>query len=248
VAGDAEPHRDSRRQDVEPIRRDREGYGVSCAPLESLASGEARLGPTPDSAASCFRTGQCRIGGVGDDLDRRLVGVNPDGAGESVDDEVVDVPAFAGLADDHSLEAATTAGTLTVRPGAVAGEDARDRRPVTGRGDPEGVPGPCGHRGVGGDDADRRRPVALDELAEEQLGTEEDGDLAGGCRVDDGQVLAPCVGEVDQRERDLVDPAQVDPLRPVAVLEDESAFTGDADERGVVQLEERGIPAAHRTL
>ena len=163
-----------------------------------------------------------------------------------VDDEVVHRPALALLADDHTLESTTASRALTLRPGSEAGEHLRDRLARPGRRDAEGVPGPRRHGRIGRDDAHRGLPVAVHELVQEELRGQENGDLARRGGIDDGDALVVLPGQIDQGEYDLVDPAQVDPLRAVTVLEHEPPLAGDADQASeVLVFQERRVQAGH---
>src|SRR2546430_12418294 len=83
-------------------------------------------------------------------------------------------------------------------------------------------------------------------LVQEELRGQENGDLARRGGIDDGDALVVLPGQIDQREYDLVDPAQVDPLRAVTVFEHEPPLAGDADQASeVLVFQERRVPAGH---
>jgi hypothetical protein len=82
-----------------------------------------------------------------------------------------------------------------------------------------------------------------EELVEQELRGEEDGYLTCRSRINEIDALPSTHREVDERECDLVHPAEVDPLRAAAVLKDEPALASDRDKtRGVLVLDQELIP------
>src|ERR1035437_6456194 len=166
MARDTEANIDPARQGLEPIRGNGERSGEAGADLDVVASGEPLVGPAPYQPSGGLDPPETGIDGICKDLDRRLVRVDLDQTGEVIDNEVVHRPALALLPDDYALEAPTPAGALALRAGTKAREDVRDGLTRPDRRDPEGVPRACRHRGVGGDNADRERPVPVNELVQ----------------------------------------------------------------------------------
>ena len=83
---------------------------------------------------------------------------------------------------------------------------------------------------------------------QQELGREQDGDLPAGSRVDQVEARAAGHRALDERQGDLVDPAEVDPLGSEALLQHESPVAGDRHQtRRVLVLQEDRVPGLDRT-
>ena len=78
------------------------------------------------------------------------------------------------------------------------------------------------------------------------MSSEQHGHLPGRRGIDDGQALAALSGEIDECEDDLVDPAQVDPVRPLSILQDEPPLPRDLHDAGrLLAVQQLGVEGRH---